>query len=49
MRAEMRERHFGGMERKERDEKESTRRSKNFKDRLNLVRSRYREVGRHGI
>lgn len=49
MRAEMRERHFGGMEGKEKDEKESTRRNKNFKDRLNLIRSRYREIERHGI
>lgn len=37
MRAEMR--HFGGMEGKEGDEKELTRRNKNFKDRLNLIRS----------
>lgn len=34
---------------KERDKKESTRRNKNFKDRLNLVRSKYREVERHRI
>lgn len=45
----MRERHLGGMEGKEKDEKESSRRNKNFKDRLNLVRSRYREVERRGI
>lgn len=45
----MRERHFGGMEGKEGDEKESTRRNKNVKDWLNLVSSKSRAIERHGI